>query len=762
MQLLVRRLTGLPKRAVALALGATLVLSILTLLPGGVPSARAADGTRTISGTVVLPDEVPTTALSGVQLRALADGQAVTEGVPGSIAESGEYMISGLEPGTYRVVAETQGDAAAHVATTFHGQSAVLPTGASVDVLAADQSNVDVVLTRADGAGARGLGGPDADAVAQDPAQLTPAEATVLSPSVAPAPEASEPTGLSDHDTEDEQLLADLLLRAQTEESASERLQQATAEQNPNDPHVQGAVDGPKPVTSVWGGVGEPVYAAAAGTTRTISGKVTLPAAQTSWLSTMKVFVYDPNVSGNSRLVNVNPTTGAWEATVAPSQYKVQFSSEPPAYDTRITVTNWFPNAQSLSEGRYVDLRSRNASGINASVKPGATISGKVSLPSGFALNRSRVYALDASATPVDVYYLGADGTYTFSRLPVQPTWFQVVTFDAQYNLQMMQFLRTGGSTKHTLPLGVRSTRNLAGTAAKSQIQGRIDVAGGLPKDFLRAANVFQKVDGNWFPTYYAWQNSPEYTGIALAQGEYAVEFTAKTGRDVAKGEWWNTQASREASTRITLTGSNIARGINGTLRTGSSGQVSPFVDVKSNHKFYKEIAWMYVSKTSTGTKRSDGRYYFPKTGVSREAMAAFMYRMNAPANYRAPAKSPFIDVPTSHKFYTEIAWMSTSGLSTGVKTPAGRTYQPTQPVSREAMAAFMFRQYAPSSYRAPGYSRFDDVKTSHKFFTEISWMYDSGLSTGVRSGTKRNYQGGTVVTREAMAAFLYRNALYS
>jgi hypothetical protein len=100
----------------------------------------------------------------------------------------------------------------------------------------------------------------------------------------------------------------------------------------------------------------------------------------------------------------------------------------------------------------------------------------------------------------------------------------------------------------------------------------------------------------------------------------------------------------------------------------------------------------MYDSGLSTGIKQGGARVYKPKDGVSREAMAAFMYRLLSPENGKAPTKAPFIDVPKNHKFGKEIAWMKASGLSTGTRTARGAAYKPTDTVSREAMAAFLYR----------------------------------------------------------------------
>jgi hypothetical protein len=176
----------------------------------------------------------------------------------------------------------------------------------------------------------------------------------------------------------------------------------------------------------------------------------------------------------------------------------------------------------------------------------------------------------------------------------------------------------------------------------------------------------------------------------------------------------------------------------------------SVFRDVAVKQKFYREIDWMHCMKLSTGY--SD-KTYRPKTQLSREAMAAFMFRLQAPKGYQPPAVSPFTDVPTSHKFYKEISWMKQAKLSTGY---ADGSYRPKDNLSREAMAAFIYRLEATTSttYPTPSKSPFVDVPTEHKFYKEISWMKQANLSTGYSDGS---YRSGDDLSREAMAAFIYR-----
>ncbi len=96
----------------------------------------------------------------------------------------------------------------------------------------------------------------------------------------------------------------------------------------------------------------------------------------------------------------------------------------------------------------------------------------------------------------------------------------------------------------------------------------------------------------------------------------------------------------------------------------------------------------------STGTVQPTGKPLFkPADPVSRSAMAPFLYRAAGEPAFLVPAQPRFADVPTSHPFYKQIEWMAAMGISTGTAQPSGLPlYKPVDPVSRQAMAAFLFR----------------------------------------------------------------------
>ncbi|MFP5359158.1 MAG: S-layer homology domain-containing protein, partial [Actinomycetes bacterium] len=176
--------------------------------------------------------------------------------------------------------------------------------------------------------------------------------------------------------------------------------------------------------------------------------------------------------------------------------------------------------------------------------------------------------------------------------------------------------------------------------------------------------------------------------------------------------------------------------------------------------EFFTEISWLAREGITTGWDNGDGTHDFrPTSPITRDAMAAFLYRFAGEPEVELPAESPFVDVtPTSTEFYTEIVWMYQEGLSTGWETPAGREYRPLSHVKRDAMAAFLYRFAGSPAWEDPAQSPFVDVTAdSTEFFTEITWLADTGITTGWETPAGDEYRPLSHVKRDAMAAFLYR-----
>lgn len=185
-----------------------------------------------------------------------------------------------------------------------------------------------------------------------------------------------------------------------------------------------------------------------------------------------------------------------------------------------------------------------------------------------------------------------------------------------------------------------------------------------------------------------------------------------------------------------------------------------PFVDVSYADVFGDEILYLFTRDVVTGWP--DGTFR-PTAPVSREAMAAFLYRFVDLDPYLPPcepsAPQPFTDVSTGHPFCGAIGWLADTGISTGY--PDG-SFHPGENVTREAMAAFIYRWWTvwedisdPIPTCDPATPRmFTDVDAGHPFCGAIEWLAENEIASGWPDGT---FRPGLTIERQAMSAFLTR-----
>lgn len=184
------------------------------------------------------------------------------------------------------------------------------------------------------------------------------------------------------------------------------------------------------------------------------------------------------------------------------------------------------------------------------------------------------------------------------------------------------------------------------------------------------------------------------------------------------------------------------------------------FVDVPAGAAFYDDIQWLAGEGITRGAVGPDGSVIFgPADPITREAMAAFLYRFSGEPAFSAPDVSPFTDLAPGDAFYLEITWLADQGIE-----PGGGAFGPTDQVTREQQAVWIFRALTTdeqaAAYTPTGTEPFTDVDPTHPAYTEISWMWDFGLSTGADDGSgNRVYAPGDEIRREAMAAFFHRAA---
>lgn len=179
---------------------------------------------------------------------------------------------------------------------------------------------------------------------------------------------------------------------------------------------------------------------------------------------------------------------------------------------------------------------------------------------------------------------------------------------------------------------------------------------------------------------------------------------------------------------------------------TSSSGQLFP--DIPKSHTYFDSITWLASTGITTGY--SDGTFK-PNEPVGRAAMAAFLYRFAGSPSFKVPARSEFPDVPTSYRFYKEIAWLASTGITTGY---SDGEFKSSESVGRAAMAMFLYRAAGEPSFTPPKRSPFSDVSTDNRYYKAITWLASTGITVGYDDGT---FRPSAPVGRAAMSMFLLR-----
>ena len=165
------------------------------------------------------------------------------------------------------------------------------------------------------------------------------------------------------------------------------------------------------------------------------------------------------------------------------------------------------------------------------------------------------------------------------------------------------------------------------------------------------------------------------------------------------------------------------------------------FSDIAST-PFGREIEWAAKNGITTGC---GGGRYCPTDPVTREQMASFIVRALGLTAGATPDR--FDDIAASiHR--ANINRLATAAITSGC---GGGHFCPNQVVTRGQMAAFLGRALELSAGGTP--DRFNDIAGSI-FRVDINRLAAAGVTSGCGGGA---YCPADVVTREQMAAFLYR-----
>jgi Tol biopolymer transport system component len=297
-----------------------------------------------------------------------------------------------------------------------------------------------------------------------------------------------------------------------------------------------------------------------------------------------------------------------------------------------------------------------------------------------------------------------------------------------------------------------RSNGNLNGQNPQGNIELWLDDLGTLAPLTATTTGTNGRGDLSDAGGRFAWPSNASL-GPANTDGDFEVYLQRHGAADRTKV---TETADGEDSPDVDADGSAARivfaspRNLTGSNADGSSevflSTCPTFNDVAGSSPFFGDVEWMAETGVSTGF---GGGLYKPTASVSRAAMAAFMHRLAGSPAYE-PESPSFPDVPLSHPFYEEIEWLAHVQITTGF---GDGTFRPAHAVTRQSMAAFMYRLAGspPGPFMQPIFS---DVPAGSQFSLPIGWMAEQQITVGFPDGT---FRPGQNVSRQAMSAFMHR-----
>ena len=144
---------------------------------------------------------------------------------------------------------------------------------------------------------------------------------------------------------------------------------------------------------------------------------------------------------------------------------------------------------------------------------------------------------------------------------------------------------------------------------------------------------------------------------------------------------------------------------------------------------------------------------FAPKDTLTRAMLVTVLYRMAGSPAVDAP--SGFTDVADGQWYSDAIAWAAANGIVNGV---GGNKFAPSEPVTREQLAAIFFRYAKAEAPEADVLSGYPDAEAISTYARDaMAWAVSTGLVTGSKEadGTYLAPQG--LAAREQAAAILMR-----
>ena len=178
-----------------------------------------------------------------------------------------------------------------------------------------------------------------------------------------------------------------------------------------------------------------------------------------------------------------------------------------------------------------------------------------------------------------------------------------------------------------------------------------------------------------------------------------------------------------------------------------------PFRDVSKRDWYYDDVVYVYRKGYMDGMSSTR---FGGELNTTRGQIVTILWRLTGEP--RATKRNPFTDVSSSQYYYDAISWAYDAGVVDGFDA---RTFKPDQNVTREQLAAILYRyaEYMNLSTSGSAYlAKYRDAdKIANWAYDAMAWANYRGLINGT-SATRIDPKG--YATRAQIAAILHRFAV--
>ena len=210
---------------------------------------------------------------------------------------------------------------------------------------------------------------------------------------------------------------------------------------------------------------------------------------------------------------------------------------------------------------------------------------------------------------------------------------------------------------------------------------------------------------------------------------------------------WYSDEALTQKVTSVKLNGNTT---VYAKWTENAVTPTLPFTDVKSGDWFYEAVQYVYDKGMMTGVEADR---FAPAATTTRGMIVTILYRLeNEPA---VSGGSAFTDVESGAWYADAVAWAAANDIVNGT---SATTFAPNSPITREQMAAILYRYAAYKGYdvsQKADLSGYTDAASISGYAKDaLAWANAQKLITGV-TDTTLNPQGSA--TRAQVATILMR-----